>query len=521
MKLLLSTLLLFVFFQAFVPTFAQSAAENLKGQEFKLRETANVNRKVYVTVNGKTAYYIHDNSRLFPIRKAELVTVSEVRPKKDNIEVLFVSQNLGKGKIRVYDASTPELFDAVIKSAFSNKQTDAKSKFIANTHSGVAHFAGCNHLPDEAAQVEVSMSDIESGKYKKCPLCFYNVPRVSGYDLEMRLGNYVAGQVQMQNALVTDDAIQNRVKNAGKRVLSKWPMPLKGYNYKFYAVDSEVTNAFAVPAGKVYITTGLLDSLESEEELEAVLAHEIAHVELRHGYRQFRSAQKAAFWGGIIAIAVGAAGNQAAFDLANMMSQLASSIVLSGHSRRYESESDSLAYIYFESNQLGKGKSSFQTVLKKLQYNQDFYQPEKQGASLLASHPQIAERIDAIEKSKMQVFSDKEVFYGYNAEGELVATVGFQAQRVYSGTLNDDDVGLQLIAMIETTSALGEGVTVKDISLQTNLGTMLLDNKEDTLVMPNDAVGASFVSKTQRSLVEGISNIGIKMKNVSKWEKKQ
>ncbi len=45
-------------------------------------------------------------------------------------------------------------------------------------------------------------------------------------------------------------------------------MPLKGYNYKFYAVDNEITNAFAVPAGKVYITTGLLNAMESDEELE-------------------------------------------------------------------------------------------------------------------------------------------------------------------------------------------------------------------------------------------------------------
>lgn len=520
MKLLTTTFLLFISLHASVATFAQTNLDGLKGRQVNLRGTANVNRKVYVTVDGRTAYYIHDSSRLFPVRKSELVTVSDVRTKKDSIEIVFTSQNLGKGKIRVYDANSPELIAAILQSAFSDKQADAGPKFIANTHSGVVHFAGCNHLPDEEAQIGVSASELETGKYKKCPLCFYSVPRVSGYDLEMRLGNYVAGQVQMQNALVTDDAIQNRVKDAGKRVLSKWPMPLKGYNYKFYAVDSEITNAFAVPAGKVYITTGLLNSLESEEELEAVLAHEIAHVELRHGYRQFRSAQKAAFWGGLFALAVGAAGNQAAFDLANMMSQLAASIVLSGHKRGYESESDSLAYIYFEANQLGKGKTSFQTVLKKLQYNQDFYQPEKQSQSFLASHPQIAERIDAIEKSKMEVFSDKEVFFGYNAEGELVATVGFQAQRVYEGTLNDDDVGIQVIAMIETTSALGDGVTVKDITLQTDAGTLFLDNKEDTLVMPNDAVGGSFVSKTQRTLIGEVKNVGLRMKNVVRWEKK-
>ncbi len=499
--------------------FAQTTPENLKGRELKLRETVNVNRKIYVTFGDQTAYYIHESSRLFPVRKTETVKVTEVKTKKDSIEVSFISPNLGKGKIRVYDAHTSDIFNAVIKSAFSEPLEEAKASFIANKYSGVVHFAGCNHLPDEESRISVALSEFPSDKYKKCPLCFYNVPRVSSYDLEMKLGNYVAGQVQIQNPLVTDDAVQARVREAGKRVLGRWPMPLKGYNYRFYAVDSEVTNAFAVPGGKVYITTGLLEALESEEELESVLAHEVAHVEFRHGYRQFRSAQNAAFWGGLVAVAVGA-NNQGAFDITNILTQIASGIVLSGHSRRYESEADSMAYIYFEKNNLGTGKISFQNVLKKLQYNQDFYQPERQGTSLLASHPQIAERIDAVEKSNMRVFSENDVFYGYNVEGELVVTVSMQTQRVYSGSLNKDDVGLQIIALIETTSALGDGVTVKDITLQTNIGPLLLDNKEDTLIMPNDAVGASFISKTQRSLVDEINNIGIKMKNVSKWEKK-
>jgi Zn-dependent protease with chaperone function len=498
----------------------QNTLENLKGRELSLRETANVNRKVYVAVGDKTAYYIHDQSRLFPVRKAEKVTITSVNRKTEYIDVSYSHPKLGKGKIRIYDASTPEMFDAVIHSAFGEAgESNSKAKYIANKNSGFVHFAGCNHLPEEEDRVEISEVDIQSGKYTKCSLCFYNVPRVSGFDLEMRLGNFVAGQVQMQNALVTDDKIQARVRAAGQRVLSKWIMPLKGYNYKFFAVDSDVTNAFAAPGGKIYITNSLLDSLESEEELEAVLAHEVAHVELRHGYRQFRSAEKAAAWGAFAAALLGGVNNQAAFDLVNLISQLASSIVLSGHSRRYESEADAMAFMYFEANKLGKGKSSFRNVLRKLQYNQDFYQPEKQGNSFLASHPEIAARIDAIEKSEMKVFSGDDVFYGYNNEGELVATVSFQAQRVYQGNANPDDSGLQVIALVETTSALGVNERIKDIKILSNAGVLLLDNKENTEILPNDAVGASFVSKTQRNLVETINNIELKMKNVAKWEK--
>ena len=502
-------------------TFGQTTPENLKGRELFLRETANVNRKVYVTVKDKTAYYIHEQSRLFPVRKTEKVTITAVNRKTEYIDVSYSHSKLGKGKIRVYEAFDPEIFNAVIDSAFGETDdSNSKAKYIANKNSGFVHFAGCNHLPEEEHRINASEAEVQSGKYTKCSLCFYNIPRVSGFDLEMRLSNHVAGQVQMQNALVTDDKIQARVTAAGQRVLSKWIMPLKGYNYKFFAVDSDITNAFAAPGGKIYITNALLDSLESEEELEAVLAHEIAHVELRHGYRQFRSAEKAAAWGAFAAALLGGANNQAAFDLVNLLSQLASSIVLSGHSRKYESEADAMAFMYFEANKLGNGKSAFRNVLRKLQYNQDFYQPEKQGTSFLASHPEIAARIDAIEKSEMKVFSGDDVFYGYNAEGELVATLSFQAQRVYQGNANPDDSGLQIIALVETTSALGVNERIKDIKILTKAGVFLLDNKENTEILPNDAVGASFVSKTQRSLVDTINNIDLKMKNVAKWEKR-
>lgn len=102
---------------------------------------------------------------------------------------------------------------------------------------------------------------------------------MSSYEMEMRLSEGIVGQVASRYPIITDDKLQARVKEAGDQVLSKWVIPLKGYNYRFYAIDGEITNAFASPGGKIFITTGLLDALESPEELQAVLAHEIAHVE--------------------------------------------------------------------------------------------------------------------------------------------------------------------------------------------------------------------------------------------------
>ncbi len=56
----------------------------------------------------------------------------------------------------------------------------------------------------------------------------------------------------------------------------------KEYNYEINVVRSKTANAFALPGGRMIIYSGLLDSLDTYEELAALLAHESAHVELKH-----------------------------------------------------------------------------------------------------------------------------------------------------------------------------------------------------------------------------------------------
>lgn len=56
----------------------------------------------------------------------------------------------------------------------------------------------------------------------------------------------------------------------------------KKIKYSFTVIENEEVNAFAVAGGKVFINTGLLDFLKSEDELAFVIAHELAHNELKH-----------------------------------------------------------------------------------------------------------------------------------------------------------------------------------------------------------------------------------------------
>ncbi len=68
----------------------------------------------------------------------------------------------------------------------------------------------------------------------------------------------------------------------------------KGIPYRFHAVESPMVNAFALPGGHVVVGRGMIDFVQSEAELESVLAHEVAHIDLRHciGAWQYRLAAR-------------------------------------------------------------------------------------------------------------------------------------------------------------------------------------------------------------------------------------
>jgi predicted Zn-dependent protease len=103
------------------------------------------------------------------------------------------------------------------------------------------------------------------------------ITRVSD-EREMEIGQEI--EKHRPWPLKDDPVLQAYVTSVGETQVAH--VQRKGINYRFHIVDAPMINAFAIPGGGVYITTGMLNFLETEAELAAILGHEISHVDLRH-----------------------------------------------------------------------------------------------------------------------------------------------------------------------------------------------------------------------------------------------
>jgi len=101
---------------------------------------------------------------------------------------------------------------------------------------------------------------------------------------DIELGQASAEEISRQLVVLQDERTEAFVQRLGERLAAEAP----GYRfpYKFVVVASPEVNAFALPGGYVFVNEGAIRAARSEAELAGVLAHEIAHVSLRHGTTQ-------------------------------------------------------------------------------------------------------------------------------------------------------------------------------------------------------------------------------------------
>lgn len=95
-----------------------------------------------------------------------------------------------------------------------------------------------------------------------------------------------------RDGIVLEDAAMNAyLARIGQLLLPK-DLVVENVTWKFRALRDPQPNAFALPNGSIYVTTGMIALLDNEPQLAAILAHEITHVTRRHSYVHNRSNRK-------------------------------------------------------------------------------------------------------------------------------------------------------------------------------------------------------------------------------------
>ncbi len=100
------------------------------------------------------------------------------------------------------------------------------------------------------------------------------------------LGEKGFEMVKNTMGLYDDAAMTAYLNKVGQRLVSQLDSSL--FEYHFYIVNEKSPNAFALPGGYIFITTGIIPIIENEDELACIIGHEIIHSNNRHTIRQTR-----------------------------------------------------------------------------------------------------------------------------------------------------------------------------------------------------------------------------------------
>jgi predicted Zn-dependent protease len=225
-------------------------------------------------------------------------------------------------------------------------------------------------------------------------------------DWEVKLGDKIFEQLMTSRRKVDDPELNRQLAIITEPLLRG--IKDSRYPFKFHIVEDPTLNAFAVPGGNVVIHSGLLLASDRPEEVAGVLAHEIAHVTRRHGFRSVVSSLGlyqilGAFIGdasGLLAVLA----NNGAFLLDRKFS------------RDFEREADLQGWEYLmRANVEPRGMIEF---FRKMQLEEKKMtdplpvEGAESALEIVSTHPATAERLQSLQ-AKWEAVETKTGFYKF------------------------------------------------------------------------------------------------------------
>jgi len=521
-----------------------------EGKTFKLRKRYNHSRVCYLNDSLNTYYYFEDN-RMYLYKDDQFVEfLSANFSKSKNHEnykgegnadcgrlvIKYGGDLLGgyKQKIIIDSESGGNLSIDQIKKTLRLifvENPDTFNPYVLDTQDNLIHFSLCNHLSTKTSPTE--LANIETGSYNKCPICFKNIHLIPDWKLEQELSKNVFEYFLQHNEFSYDSSLSARVDSLQKLLIANWPMELRGYDYRFIVVRADDLNAFACPAGPIFLVDNLVKGL-SDKELYGVMAHELAHVEFRHGLRHYKTKVNSQTWAnflGIVATIVIANQNMdnkdkiVASDFLSSVINVFHEVNINGYSRDLIREADLLALSALRKYLGNEGLEVYVRLLKKIKYYKNEL-PSDIDFSDFDTHPSISSRILDIESFE---FTDHEpglIYIGYDEFQNEVAhlRIVLSGYRILNKPTKKENLirrgsynEVVCIADLVTTPFLKKPSELKHFSFDGKRGT--IDNRQDTKIVPGQSAGIVFYGEMISDFrINDSLTINVKFGNVESWE---
>ena len=193
-----------------------------------------------------------------------------------------------------------------------------------------------------AEKIEFSTNDLEDGEAKLWQSLKVSVKSAQG----LKPGELKIDKVG-KFKLVPDSEVQAYVSQLGERLIPTQQRALAADDprkipFQFFVVQNDAVNAFATPNGIVVVNSGLMELLDNEAQLAAIVGHEIAHSTHEHTWRGQQYRKKTRLGLAIASAVAGAYGLASVADLTNLVN----AALVNGHSRSLENQSDRVGLQY-------------------------------------------------------------------------------------------------------------------------------------------------------------------------------
>ena len=242
---------------------------------------------------------------------------------------------------------------------------------------------------------------------------------------------------------IKDKNIQKYIKGLGDKIVRKNALSTRPYRYDFTVVDSKHINAFALPAGTVFVTAPLIAMADTEAELAGVIGHEIGHVKARHTAERIDYARREQKKSWIYGVIGGVAGGAAGYGLGKLLCKkedkkclqkaalkgvaagaggglLVQRFAFMANSREDEMEADRIGFktsvaAGYHKDYVGSFYAKLLDMEKKMKQGKSYL--AKNFADAISTHPPGQERVDqtnelmaSTPKRKGAIISSKKFF---------------------------------------------------------------------------------------------------------------